>query len=73
MRCAVDGDGPCDSGSKKANGGTGGDYRYYASSVSTSGGASWRKMRMDGTPMPCDMEITSARARSAGGAAQPLS
>ena len=45
MRCAVDGDGPCDSGSKKANGGTGGDYRYYASSVSTSGGASWSPPR----------------------------
>lgn len=31
----MDGDGPCDSGSRKANGGTGGDYRYYASSRST--------------------------------------
>ena len=41
----MDGDGPCDSGSKKANGGTGGDYRYYASSISTSGGASWSPPR----------------------------
>ena len=36
----MDGDGPCDSGSRKANGGTGGDYRYYAASVS-SDGLSW--------------------------------
>ena len=41
----MDGDGPCDSGSKKANGGTGGDYRYYASSISTSGGLHWSAPR----------------------------
>jgi hypothetical protein len=37
----MDGDGPCDSGSKKANGGTGGDYRYFASSVSSDNGLTW--------------------------------
>ena len=37
----MDGDGPCDSGSRKANGGTGGDYRYYAASVSSDNGLSW--------------------------------
>ena len=41
----MDGDGPCDSGSKKANGGTGGDYQYYASSTSTSGGLHWSSPR----------------------------
>ena len=41
----MDGDGPCDSGSHKANGGTGGDYRYYASSISTNGGISWSHPR----------------------------
>ena len=44
----MDGDGPCNSNSHKVNGGTGGDYRYYASSISTNHGHSWS------SPQPID-------------------
>eukprot|EP01043_Picozoa_sp_COSAG02_P063037 COSAG02_NODE_8836_length_2426_cov_2.305544_2_plen_435_part_00 len=39
----MDGDGPCGSGSRKANGGTGGDYRYYTASTSSDNGVSWSR------------------------------